>query len=184
MPLMKPRDRGGQDSMASAAPAGHSAPIPMPSSARKKNKNAKVGEKPAMKLQSEYQRMEIISGVFRPIRSAIQPAAVAPTKRSHKVIVNTTVTAVKGTSNSLAIGTMISRKIVKSNASSVQPSQAAIHAFHCSLLGSFHQGISEEELSVIDMACSVCWLPVAQKEIGGRLESGTQRWEDEREWRA
>jgi hypothetical protein len=26
--------------------------------------------------------------------------------------------------------------------------------------------------------------PVAQKEIAGRLESGTQRWEDEREWRA
>jgi len=126
MPLMKPRDRGGQDSMASAAPAGHSAPIPMPSSARKKNKNAKVGEKPAMKLQSEYQRMDIISGAFRPIRSAIQPAAVAPTKRIHRVIVNTAVTAVKGTSNSLAIGTMISRKIVKSKASRVQPSQAAI----------------------------------------------------------
>src|ERR1700719_2853803 len=162
-PLMKPRDRAGQDSMASSAPAGHSAPIPMPSSARKKNKNAKVGEKPAMKLQSEYQRMEIISGVFRPIRSAIQPAAVAPTRRIHRVIVNTTVTAVKGTSNSLAIGTMISRKIVKSNASSVHPTQAAIHAFHCSLLGSFHQGISEEELSVIDMACSVCWLPGCSK---------------------
>src|SRR5258706_14474414 len=160
---MKPRERAGQDSMASAAPAGHSAPIPMPSSARKKNKNAKVGEKPAMKLQSEYQRMEIISGVFRPIRSAIQPAAVAPTRRIHNVMVNTTVTAVKGTSNSLAIGTMIRRKIVKSNASSVQPSQAAIHAFHCSLLGSFHQGISEEELSVIDMACSVCWLPGCSK---------------------
>src|SRR5215468_5986503 len=157
-PLMKPRERAGQVSIASAAPAGHSAPIPMPNSARKKNKNAKVGEKPAMKLQSEYQRMEIISGVFRPIRSAIQPAAVAPTRRIHNVMVNTAVTAVKGTSNSLAIGTMISRKIVKSNASSVQPSQAAIQAFDCSLLGSFHQGISEEELSMIDMACSVYWL--------------------------
>src|SRR6202162_2327961 len=150
---MKPRERAGQDSMARAAPAGHSAPIPMPSSARKKNRNAKVGEKPAMKLHSEYQRMEIISGALRPIRSAIQPAAVAPTRRSHRVMVNTAVTAVKGTSNSLAIGTMISRKMVKSNASRLQPSQAAIHALHCSLLGSFHQGISEEELSVIDMAC-------------------------------
>ena len=123
---MKPRERAGQDSMASAAPAGHSAPMPMPSSARKKNRNANVGEKPAIKLQSEYQRMEIISGALRPIRSAIQPAAVAPTRRSHNVIVNTAVTAVRGTSNSLAIGTMISRKIVKSKASSVQPSQAAI----------------------------------------------------------
>src|SRR5882672_6469299 len=130
MPLMKPRERVGHDSMASAAPAGHSAPIPMPSSARKKNKNAKVGEKPAIKLQSEYQRMEIISGALRPIRSAIQPAAVAPTRRIHRVMVNTAVTAVSGTSNSLAIGTMMRRKIVKSNASSVQPSQAAIQAFH------------------------------------------------------
>src|SRR6202049_4481209 len=98
---MKPREREGQDFIARAAPAGHSAPIPIPSSARKKNRNAKVGEKPAMKLQSEYQRMDIISGAFRPIRSAIQPAAVAPTRRSHNVMVNTTATAVKGTSNSL-----------------------------------------------------------------------------------
>src|SRR5262249_1749495 len=75
---MKPRERAGQVSIASAAPAGHSAPIPMPNSARKKNRNAKVGEKPPMKLQSEYQRMEIISGALRPNRSAIQPAAVAP----------------------------------------------------------------------------------------------------------
>src|SRR5450755_3752888 len=62
MPLMKPRERVGQDSMASAAPAGHSAPMPIPRIARKKNKKAKVGEKPAMKLQMEYHRMEIISG--------------------------------------------------------------------------------------------------------------------------
>src|ERR1700756_4922162 len=121
---MKPRERAGQDSMASAAPHGHSAPIPMPSRARKKNKKAKVGENPAMKLHSEYQRMEIISGAFRPMRSAIQPAAVAPTRRSHSVMVNTAVTAVKGTSNSLAIGTMIKRKMVKSNASRVQPKQS------------------------------------------------------------
>src|SRR4051812_12963082 len=106
---MKPRERIGQDSIANAAPAGHSAPIPMPSSARKKNRKVKVGENPAVKLHNEYHRMEIISGVLRPIRSAIQPAAVAPTRRSHKVMVNTAVTAVSGTSNSAAIGTMINR---------------------------------------------------------------------------
>src|SRR6202051_5248943 len=98
---MKPRGREGHDFIERAAPAGHSAPIPIPSSARKKNRNAKVGEKPAMKLQSEYQRMDIISGAFRPIRSAIQPAAVAPTSRIHRVIVNTAVAAGKGTSNIL-----------------------------------------------------------------------------------
>src|SRR5260221_150057 len=97
MPLMKPRERGGQDSIASAAPAGHSAPIPMPSSARNRNKTAKVGEKPARKLQSEYQRMDIISGAFRPIRSAIHPAAVAPTRRIQRLITAATVpSAVNG----------------------------------------------------------------------------------------
>ena len=93
-----------------------------------------------MKLQIEYQRIEIISGNFRPARSASHPDAVAPTKRSHSVTVNTKVTSMSGTSNSFAIGTMINRKIVKSNASSVQPSQAATQASHWSLVGSFHQG--------------------------------------------
>ena len=115
--------------------------MPMPSRVRNTSRNVNVGEKPAMKLQAEYQAIEIISGVLRPIRSASQPAAVAPTRRIHKVSVNTMVTAVSGTSNSCAIGNMISRKIVKSKASSVQPSQAATHASHWSLVGSFHHGM-------------------------------------------
>src|SRR5579871_2049253 len=127
---MKPRERAGHDSMASDAPAGHSAPMPIPSSARKKNRNMNDGEKPAMKLQIEYHRMEIISGVLRPIRSANQPDAVAPARRSHNVMVKTKVTSVRGTLNSLAIGTMISRNTVKSKASRVQPSQAAHQANH------------------------------------------------------
>ena len=81
-----------------------------------------------MKLQAEYHAIEIISGFLRPIRSASQPEAVAPTSRIHNVNVNTAVTAVSGTWNSCEIGTMISRKIVKSNASRVQPSQAATQA--------------------------------------------------------
>src|SRR5262249_22963653 len=104
MPLMKPRERAGQDSMASAAPAGHSAPMPMPKSVRKISRKVKVGEKPAMKLQIEYHRIEIISGARRPMRSPSQPAAVAPTRRIHSVSVNTMVTAVSGTSNSFEIG--------------------------------------------------------------------------------
>jgi len=115
--------------------------MPMPSSARNRNKNQNVGEKPAMKLQTEYQAIEIISGVLRPSRSASQPDAVAPTRRIHKVRVNTAVTAVSGTLNSCEIGSMISRKIVKSNASRVQPSQAATQAYHWSLVGSLHHGM-------------------------------------------
>src|SRR5579872_3394556 len=150
-PLMNPRERAGQDSMASAAPAGHSAPMPMPSSARNTNRNQKLGAKPAMKLQIEYHRIEIISGVLRPTRSASQPDATAPIRRIHKVTVKTKVTSTRGTSNSLAIGTMINRKIVKSNASSVQPSQAAIQASHWSFVGSFHQGIDVAGIAAVAM---------------------------------
>jgi hypothetical protein len=35
-----------------------------------------------VELQSEYQRIEIISGIFRPTRSASQPEAHAPTIRA------------------------------------------------------------------------------------------------------
>src|SRR5215831_5228271 len=143
---MKPRERVGHCSIANAAPAGHSAPMPMPRSARNTNKNMKVGEKPAMKLQIEYQRMEIINGSFRPTRSASQPDAVAPTNRNQSVIANTAVTSVSGTLNSLAMGTMISKNTVKSNESSVQPIQAAHQASHCSLVGSFHHGTDDTAL--------------------------------------
>src|SRR5580700_1715917 len=90
---MKPRERAGQDSIARAAPAGHSAPMPMPSS------------------------------------------------RSHNVTLSRNATSVSGTPNSCEIGTMISRNIVKSNASKVQPSHDATQAYHWSFVGSFHHGI-------------------------------------------
>jgi hypothetical protein len=102
----------------------------MPRRVRNSNRNQKVGENPAMKLHTENQAIEIISGFLRPNRSAIQPAAVAPTSRIHKVRVKTIATSVSGTSNSLAIGTMIKRKTVKSKASRTQPSQAAPNAYH------------------------------------------------------
>jgi hypothetical protein len=91
-----------------------------------------------MKLQAENQAIDIINGVFRPIRSASQPEPVAPTNRNHRVTVKTAVTAVSGTPNSCAIGSMMKTKIVKSNASSVQPSHAAIQACHWSRVGSRH----------------------------------------------
>src|SRR5260370_11817936 len=133
MPLIKPRERCGQFSITSAALTGHPAPMPIPSNARNSSRNHRVGEKPAIKLLSEYQAIEIIKGVLRPMRSASQPAATAPTRRIHKVIVNTNATAVSGTSNSLAIGTIISRNTLKSNASKPQPTQAAHQAYHWAL---------------------------------------------------
>jgi hypothetical protein len=99
-----------------------------------------------MKLQIEYHRMEIISGARRPIRSAIHPAATAPSKRIHKVSDPTKTTRVRSALNSLAIGTSRNRKTVKSNASSVQPSQAAMKAYHWSLLGSRHYGVVVDDL--------------------------------------
>src|ERR1700751_468754 len=157
---MNPRERAGQDSIASAAPPGHSAPMPMPSSARNRNRNPNVGEKPEMKLQIEYHRIEIISGVLRPIRSASHPEPTAPTRRSHKVTLSRNATSVSGTPKSFEIGTMISRNIVKSNASNVQPSQEATQAYHWSLVGSFHQGI---ELAVIPTAVLIVECPSLTK---------------------
>src|SRR5215831_1430390 len=147
MPLMMPRERAGHDSIASAAPAGHSAPIPMPSSARNRKRNQNAGEKPAMKLQIEYHRIEIISGVLRPIRSASHPDPTAPTNRSHSVTLSRNATSVSGTPNSCEIGTMINRNIVKSNASNVQPSQEATQPYHWSLVGSLHQGFGVRAVS-------------------------------------
>src|ERR1700746_2944209 len=92
-PLIKPRERIGHCSIASAAPAGHSAPMPIPSKVRKTNRNMKVGENPAMKLQIEYQKIEIISGSLRPPRSASQPEATAPMSRIHRVSVKTIATS-------------------------------------------------------------------------------------------
>src|SRR5882762_7498622 len=138
-PLIKPRERIGQLSIARAAPAGHSAPMPIPKRVRNTRRNMKVGENPAMKLQIEYHRIEIISGILRPTRSASQPEATAPTSRIHNVRARIQATPLTGTLNSSAIGFMISRKTVKSKASSVQPSQAAHQAYHWSLVGSRHQ---------------------------------------------
>ena len=83
-----------------------------------------------MKLQAEYHRIDIISGARRPILSAIHPAAMAPTNRIHIVSDPTSTTRVRSALNSLAMGTSRNRKTVKSNASSVQPSQAAMKAYH------------------------------------------------------
>jgi hypothetical protein len=47
---------------------------------------------------------------------------------------------------------MISKKTVKSNASSVHPSHAATQACHCSAVGSFHHGTVAD--AVADMGIS------------------------------
>lgn len=83
--------------------------MPIPSKMRKKARNQIVGENPAIKLQSEYQIIEIINGALRPIRSAIHPAAVAPTSRIHSVKVKMNATDVRVTSNSLQIASITSR---------------------------------------------------------------------------
>src|ERR1700730_10521122 len=171
-PLMHPRERIGHCSMASAAPAGHSAPMPIPSKVRKINRNIKVGENPAMKLQIEYQKIEIISGSLRPTRSASQPEATAPTSRIHRVSVKTMATSVVGTPNSSAIGLMISRKTVKSKASRVHPSQAAHQAYHCPLVGSFHQGmlftVSTAAIRYLPFRSALCLEPCRQNKAGCR----------------
>src|SRR5580698_4274841 len=148
---MMPRERAGQLSVASAMPAGHSAPMPMPRSVRNTNRKINVGENPAIKLHAEYHRIEIIRGARRPIRSAIQPAATAPTNRINIVSDPTRTTRLRSAWNSLAIGTIRNRKTVKSNASKVQPSQAAMKAYQWSLVGSRHHGPAADGLETYDI---------------------------------
>src|SRR3954451_22236993 len=96
-PDISPRERAGQDSMASAAPAGHSAPIPMPSNARVTNRKVKVGESPASRLHIEYHRIEIISGALPPKGPPSRPEAVAPRSLITRVTEKTAVTSMIGT---------------------------------------------------------------------------------------
>jgi hypothetical protein len=124
---------------------------------RNSNSNQKLGARPANRLQTENQAIEIINGFLRPIRSASQPEAVAPTSRIHKVRAKTMATSVSGTPKSLEIGTISSRKMVKSKASRVHPSQAATQASHWSLVGSFHHGIGCVFAVAADMKRSPCF---------------------------
>ena len=63
-----------------------------------------------MKLQAEYHKIEIISGARRPRRSAIQPAETAPMNAISIVSVPTSTTRVRSAWNSLAIGTIKTKK--------------------------------------------------------------------------
>jgi hypothetical protein len=75
----------------------------MPRAARITIRNVKLGEKPAMKLHTEYQRIGSISGVLRPMRSASQPEATAPMRRIQSVSASTAATEVTETPNSLGL---------------------------------------------------------------------------------
>jgi hypothetical protein len=81
---MKPRERWGQVSIASAAPAGHSAPMPIPNALRNRSNNQKLGARPASRLQPENQAIEYVigrasvldaafGGAHRLIRKPLQP---------------------------------------------------------------------------------------------------------------
>ena len=59
--------------------------MPMPNSARNANSIAYDVENPLRKANSENQRIDSISGSFRPYRSAIIPAPNPPTSRNISV---------------------------------------------------------------------------------------------------
>ena len=94
---MERRERWGQVSIASAAPAGDSAPIPIPNALRNSSNNQKLGARPASNCRPKTRQSKIINGLRRPIRSASQPDAVGPTSLIHKVNVKTTATSVTST---------------------------------------------------------------------------------------
>ena len=86
MPDALPRRWGGQCSSVSGIPAAQTPPMPIPNSARHVNNMPYEVEKPLRKAHIEYQRIENISGPFRPQRSAAVPAPIPPTSRNINVI--------------------------------------------------------------------------------------------------
>jgi hypothetical protein len=114
--------------------------MPMPSNVRKINRNTKVGENPAMKLQTEIPENRDHQWGFAPDPIGEQTRTDGP-HQPHPQSQRKDATSVVGTWNSSAIGLIISRNTVKSKASSVQPSHAAHQAYHWSLVGSRHQGM-------------------------------------------
>ena len=137
-----PRLRAGQLSIASVVPAVHSAPMKKPNRVRMTSTNANDGASATRPSHSEKPRIDSISGNRRPKRSASAPAAKPPASRAINVRVIDPVVARVLTPNSSPISFMTRKKMVKSKASSTQPDQAAVNAYHWRRVGSFHQGIS------------------------------------------
>jgi len=73
--------------MTSGMPAAHMPPMPTPNSARRAKSIAYDFEKPLRNANSENHRIESISGVLRPNRSADAPAATPPMSRMTSVTV-------------------------------------------------------------------------------------------------
>ena len=135
-----PRRCVGQCSIASGTPAAYSPPIPMPKSARKANSMAYEVEKPLSSEKIENQRIDTMSGPFRPHRSAAVPAATPPTRR---VIIVTVPRAPASALSTVKLSWMSIRtnmRRVKSNPSRTHPQNAALNAFHCSLLTCRYHG--------------------------------------------
>src|SRR5262245_13771080 len=142
-PETRPRKRVGQCSNTSGIPAAHSPPIPMPKSARSPNSIAYDVEKPLRKANSENQRTESISGTFRPHLSASAPARVPPTRRIINVTVPSRPARARSTEKLFSISMRMKVRMLKSNASTIQPRNTAQNARHWSPETWRYQGNSE-----------------------------------------
>src|SRR5215510_4253144 len=132
-PETKPRKRAGQCSNTRGMPAAHSPPIPMPNEARSPNSIAYEVEKPLKKANSENQRTESISGTLRPHLSASAPARVPPTRRMTNVTVPRRPASARSTEKLFSISMRMKVRMLKSNASTIQPRNTAQNARHWSL---------------------------------------------------
>ncbi len=95
--------------------------MPMPKIARSANSIRYDVEKPLRNANTEYQRIENISGALRPHRSAAVPAPMPPATRKINVIVPSAPASAALTVKLRWMSTSRNVRIVKSNASSTQP---------------------------------------------------------------
>ena len=102
-------------------PAAQTPPMPMPNSARIANSIPYDVEKPPRNENSEYQRIENISGPLRPQRSAAVPAPMPPATRKISVIVPSAPASALSTVKLRWMSTRRNVRMVKSKPSSTQP---------------------------------------------------------------
>ena len=121
MPDAVPRRCAGQCSSVSGIPAAQTPPMPMPNRARIANSMPYDVEKPPRNENSEYQRIENISGPLRPQRSAAVPAPMPPATRKISVMVPSAPASALSTVKLRWMSTSRNVRMVKSKPSSTHP---------------------------------------------------------------
>ena len=124
----RPRVGAGHDSDTSAAPLAHSPPMPSPRQTRNVASCQRFLDKPQSAVKIEYRRTLAIKARLRPYRSANTPNTNPPTAAATSVMEPSAPPCSFVRFRSAMIEASRSENNITSNASSIQPSEAAMNA--------------------------------------------------------